>query len=78
MALGGGNPISGEAARLALQHDLIEAGRTLKSAESRAELDAEELRELEHAAYYPEAATPDAAPAPVRRRSLLDWLLRRP
>jgi hypothetical protein len=55
-------------------HDQIVEAEAHEDAVSRAALDEEELRELEHAEYYPDELLP--APAPPHR-SLLDRLLRR-
>jgi hypothetical protein len=73
MSLGGPGPISGEAARIGLTHDQIVEAEAHEAAVSRAALDEEELRELEHAEYYPD----EPALAPPRPRSFLDRLLRR-
>jgi len=68
-------PIMGEAARKALMHELDEQAAARESAEARAELDAEELRDLERSSYLVSPATAD--PGQARRRSIIDRLFRR-
>lgn len=68
-------PIMGEAARKALMHELDEQAAARESAEARAELDAEELRDLERSSYLVSPATAD--PGRARHRSIIDRLFRR-
>ena len=70
----GGNSYLGEGDRIGLTASQIAEAKAHEAATSRAALDEDELRELEHAEYYPDEP---AAPAPPVRRSLLDRLLRR-
>lgn len=72
MTMGPG-PITGEITRQGLMHDQIVEAEAHEDAVSRAILDEEELRELEHAEYYPN----EPVPAMPRHRSFLDRLLRR-
>jgi hypothetical protein len=77
----GGNPtIAADATRKALVENDGSAAFEASENASRAELDAQELREIERSMYYgatsaPVAATPPATPA--ARRSLIARLFRR-
>jgi hypothetical protein len=73
-----GSPIVSRAIVKELGHEGEAAAEAHEAAESRAALDAADLRELERAEYYNGAPTPVPAPAAAaRRRGLLDRLLRR-
>ena len=78
----GPNPIAAESARKALvENDGSAAFESTENA-SRAELDAQELRELERTQYYGAVAAPARSSAPVpatptARRTLIARLFRR-
>ena len=62
-----GDPISANATHKALTPHETEGSDAAALSEERAELDAEELRELERAELYPEEATTADRPEPARR-----------
>jgi hypothetical protein len=80
------NPISAEATRNALVENDRRDAKANDSSSSRAALDAEELKDLEHSLYRAASASMDpnaalgrapAQTAPVARRSLIARLFRR-
>ena len=75
------NPLAAESARKALVENDGQAAFEATENASRAELDAQELREIERTQYYPTATSaPDSAPVPTTpaaRRSLIARLFRR-
>ena len=69
----GRNSIAGEGDRIGLTQPQIIEAELHQAAMRQAALDEQELKELEHAEYYPD----QPLAAPPRRRSLLDRILRR-